>query len=124
MVEMPRQGLEAFITRVHELEARLGVTPECARRSRRTSGRLGPGGRWLAVRLNNPRDPERLTREEEDLLGHALLAHDRGAVTEAQEYLDMLWRHHQLRLRLQRSDPDDIMMSSTAHASDDDDPKA
>ena len=48
-VEMPRQGpIEAFITRVHELEARLGVTPEFGRPSRRTPGRLGPGGRWLA----------------------------------------------------------------------------
>ena len=122
---MPRQGpVEAFITRVHELEARLGVTPEFTRRSRRTSGRLGPGGRWLAERLNNPRRAERLTRDEEDMLGNALVAYDRGSREEAQEFLDMLWQHHQLRLRLQHSGFDAIMTSGTAYVSDDDEPKA
>jgi hypothetical protein len=122
---MPRQGpIEAFIARVHELEARLGVTPEYGTPPKQPLRRLESGGRWLAERLNNPRHPERLCRQEEDLLGHALLAHDRGAVAEAQEHLDMLWRHHQLRLRLQRSGSDDIMTSSTAYVSNDDDPKA
>jgi hypothetical protein len=98
--------------------------PESSKPPRRTPGRLGPGGRWLAERLNNPRHPEQLTRDEEDMLGNALAAHDRAAIEEAQEFLDMLWKHHQLRLRLQRSGFDDIMTSSTAYASDDDDPKA
>ena len=91
---------------------------------RRTPGRLGPGGRWLAERLNNPRHPERLTRDEEDMLGNALVAHDRGAIEEAQEFLDMLWHHHQRRMRLQRSGFDAIMTSSEAYVSDDDEPKA
>jgi hypothetical protein len=122
---MPRQGpIEAFIARVHELEVRLGMKPESSRGSSRRLGGLGPGGRWLAERLNNPRHPERLSRGEEDMLGHALVARDRGALREAQEYLDMLWQHHQLRLRLQQSTSDGIITSSTAYVSDNDDPKA
>ena len=122
---MPRQGpIEAFIARVHELEARLGVMPESSRRTRPTPDRLGPGGRWLAERLNNPRHPEQLTRDEEDMLGNALAAHDRAAIEEAQEFLEMLWQHHQRRMRLQRSGFDAIMTSSEAYVSDDDEPKA
>jgi hypothetical protein len=122
---MPRQGpIEAFITRVHELEARLGVIPESSRPPKPTADRLGPGGRWLAERLNNPRHPERLIRDEEDLLGNALAAHDRGAIEEAQQFLDMLWQHHQRRMRLRRSGFDAIMTSSEAYVSDDDEPKA
>jgi hypothetical protein len=122
---MPRHGpIEAFIRRVHELEARLGVAPESSRPPRRMPGRLGPGGRWLAERLNNPRHPERLSRDEEDMLGNALVARDRGSIEEAQEFLDMLWQHHQRRLSLQRSGFDAIMTSSEAYVSDDDEPKA
>jgi hypothetical protein len=122
---MPKQGaVEAFITRVHELEARLGVIPRAGKRPRRSSGRLGPGGQWLAERLNNPRHPERLSRHEEDMLGHALVAHDRGALTEVQGYLDMLWQHHQLRLRLQQSSSDGIITPSAAYVSDNDDSNA
>jgi hypothetical protein len=122
---MPRQGpVEAFITRVHELEARLGVRPESSRPPKPTPGRLGPGGRWLAQRLNNPRHAERLTRDEEDMLGNALAAYDRDSIEEAQEFLDMLWQHHQLRLRLQHSGFDAIMTLGAAYVSDDDEPKA
>jgi hypothetical protein len=122
---MPRQGpIEAFITRVHELEARLGVRPESSRPSEPPPDRLEPGGRWLAERLNNPRHPERLSRDEEDMLGNALAAHELGVIEEAQEFLDMLWQHHQQRLSLQRSAFDAIITSSEACVSDDDEPKA
>ena len=122
---MPRQGpIEAFITRVHELEARLGVGPESSRPPKPTPGRLGPGAPWLAQRLNNPRHAERLTRDEEDMLGNALAAYERGSIEEAQEFLDMLWQHHQLRLSLKRSGFDDIMTLGASYVSDDDEPKA
>jgi hypothetical protein len=109
---------------VHELEAQLGVSPGPDKRPRRSSGLLGPGGQWLAERLNNPRHPEWLSRDEEDMLRHALVAHDRGAMTEAQGYLDMLWQYHQLRLRLQQSSSDGIITPSAAYVSDNDDPNA
>jgi hypothetical protein len=124
-VEMRRQRpIEALIARVHDLEARLGVAPEPSKQPRRSSGRLGPGGQWLAERLNNPRHPERLSRDEQDMLGNALAAYDRGSIEEAQEFLDMLWQHHQQRLSLQRSGFDAIMTLGTANVSDDDEPKA
>jgi hypothetical protein len=57
-------------------------------------------------------------------LGNALLAYDRGSIQEAQEFLDMLWHHHQLRLGLRRSGFDDIMTLGAAYVSEDDEPKA
>jgi hypothetical protein len=88
--------IEAFEARLRELETRVGL-PGIETRRRRREGKLGSIGRWLQERLD-PRHPERLDRHEQDLLGHALLAHDRQDFQEAQELLDRLQRGHQLRM--------------------------
>jgi hypothetical protein len=96
--------IEAFEVRLRLLETRagrpvIGTSPRPPR-----EGKLGPGGRWLQKRLD-PKHPERLDRQEQDILGLALVAADRRDFREAQELLDQLQQRHGLRLALRQASP-------------------
>jgi hypothetical protein len=100
--EVAKGPIEAFEARLRELETRVGRPVIRTSPRPPQEGNLGPGGQWLLVRLD-PKDPERLDRREQDVLGNALLAYDRQDFQEAQELLDELQHEHQLRMALKQS---------------------
>lgn len=95
--------IERFQLRIEQLEGALGRRSagkrgRGERRSRR-EGKLGPGGRWLLERLGTTH-AEALDKDEQDALGEALAAEQRGDYRTAQQWLDLLWRSHQLRMEV------------------------
>jgi hypothetical protein len=97
-----RGPIEAFEARLRVLETRVGRPVIGTRQRPPRERKLGPGGLWLLERLD-PKHPEAFDRVEQNLLGHALLAFERGEFREAQELLDQLQLGHQLRMALQQA---------------------
>jgi hypothetical protein len=93
--------IERFMLRIEQLEATLGRRPVVGRWHDRREGKVGPGGRWLLARLGTSH-AEALDGQEEDALGEALAAEQRGDYGSAQQWVDLLARSHELRMQLKR----------------------
>ena len=92
--------------RIADLELRLGRQPTYVGRRwkdvPRRQPKLTAADRWFLDRMQ-PGHPERLTRDEEDVLGEALALEELGEYRPAQELLDALETEHRLRMELERS---------------------